>query len=130
MQTNWQDQTLESLENDVWTEPDFDDHVRQKTHALRKTPLQRFTAEDLRILIGQSLSLPYLVPLAIEKLRQNLFAEGDFYPGDLLQSVLNLDPEYWYANRPLWQAVFELIRHRDWELDERGISAERFLELS
>jgi hypothetical protein len=130
MEANWREKTLEELEEMAWNEPDFASDREQKTYALRKTPLARFTAEDVRILISQRISLAYLVPVAVEKLRQNLFVEGDFYPGDLLQSVLAIDEVFWMNNRPLWQQVFELIRHRMWELEERYINAEPFLELS
>lgn len=123
-------QTLEELENDYQTEPDFPDDTEQRIHALRKTPLDRLSIGDIHLLISRNRSLHHLLPLAIEKLSQNVFAEGDFYPGDLLQSVLNIDVEFWYENRPLWTQVHTLIRHRAWELDERGISTERFMELS
>lgn len=130
MEGNWREKTLEELEATSWDEPDFASDTVQKTHALRKTPLARFTAEDVRIMISQRISLAYLVPVAIEKLRKNLFVEGDFYPGDLLQSVLSIDEAFWVNNRALWRQVFELIRNRMWELEERYINAEPFLELS
>ncbi|WP_266362939.1 contact-dependent growth inhibition system immunity protein [Tellurirhabdus rosea] len=130
METTWKEQTLETIEQRSWPEPDFDDHTGQRLYALWRTPLARFTVEDIRLLIAHKAALSHLVPLAIEKLGGNLFAEGDFYPGDLLQSVLTIDPEFWYANRPLWSSVYELIRYRDWELEERGIRADGFLELS
>jgi len=123
-------QTLHQLEQRPWPEPDFDDHTGQRLYALWQTPLDRFTVEDVRLFIAQKQALPHLVPLAIEKLSQNLFAEGDFYPGDLLQSVLAIEPDFWLLHRHLWQEVHDLIRHRDWELDERGIGADGFLALA
>jgi hypothetical protein len=35
-------------------------------HAARQKPLNTLTGKDLRILIGQNIGLPYLVPLAME----------------------------------------------------------------
>lgn len=43
----------------------------------------------------------YLVPLALEILDANLLSEGDFYPGDLLCSVLRLDSLVW-KQHPDW----------------------------
>jgi hypothetical protein len=62
-------------------------------------PLKRLRLEDLRLLIGQGDGLPYLVPLALEHLEKHPFAEGDFYPGDLLASVLTVADPFW-AGRP------------------------------
>ncbi|GAA4412621.1 hypothetical protein GCM10023187_40030 [Nibrella viscosa] len=130
MESNWMDLSLEELEQVVWQEPDFADNLEQKIHALRKAPLSRFTVEDVRLMVHHGLSLPYTVPLAIDMLGRNLFAEGDYYPGDLLQSVLNIDPAFWYRNRPLWQSLHRLLLNREWELDERHISTDLFMELS
>lgn len=130
MEENWQTQTLERLEQQRWEEPEFADNRHQKIQALRQTPLQQFSTEDIRLMIGSGLSLSYLIPLAIEKLNKNLFAEGDYYPGDLLQSVLNIDTNFWLTNRPLWQYIHQLIINNSFELEDRGIHTEQFLELS
>lgn len=60
--------TLEALENDVWEPPEFASNLVTTLHRLRKKPLDQFTTEDLRIQIGQGLSLPYLMPLALDSL--------------------------------------------------------------
>jgi hypothetical protein len=130
MNTNWKEQSLEAAENERWTEPDFGDNLAQKLYALRQTPMTSLGVEDIRLLIEQGHSLPYLIPLAIGKLESNLFAEGDYYPGDLLQSVLNVDMAFWLANRPLWQQLHQLIMVRSYELEDRGIRTELFMELS
>ncbi|GAA4467814.1 hypothetical protein GCM10023189_52100 [Nibrella saemangeumensis] len=130
MESNWKEQSLEELEHTASEEPDFADNLAQKIHALRMAPLSRFTVEDVRLMIHHGLSLPFTVPLAIDLLSRNLFAEGDYYPGDLLQSVLNIEPSFWYQNRPLWQSLHRLLLNREWELEERHISADLFMELS
>lgn len=130
MEESWQQKTLEELENDRWEEPDFGDDRSQKIQALRQTPLSQFRTEDIRLLIGNGISMPYLIPLAIEKLNKNPFAEGDYYPGDLFQSVLNVDVNFWLTNRPFWQYIHQLIINNSFELEDRGIDTERFLDLS
>jgi len=46
-------------------------------------------------MIGQNIGLKYLVPMAVEKLKQKPLAEGHFFPGDLLVNVLKADPSFW-----------------------------------
>jgi CDI immunity proteins len=47
------EQTLEQLENEVWGEPEFHSHLVLTCHSLRKKPIDQFTVEDLRIMLGQ-----------------------------------------------------------------------------
>jgi hypothetical protein len=90
--------TLEELERSNWGEPTYRSHLVTQCHRLRRVQLRSLTVENLRILIGQNIGLPFLIPLAIEKLQQNPLAEGDFYPGDLLCAVLRAEPEFWKSH--------------------------------
>jgi CDI immunity proteins len=102
-------QTLEQLENDFWD--DYPDSSELMTtlvtncHRLRKKPIDQFTIEDLRIMIGQDIGTKYLMPKALDVLESNPFASGDFYEGDLLHSLMKMKlKEYWkvhpeHANR-------------------------------
>jgi hypothetical protein len=69
-----------------------------RCEALLDTPLQNYSIEDLRLLVGQQLGLHWLMPLALAHLTHNLFSEGDYYAGDLLASVLRLENDYWQAH--------------------------------
>src|SRR3954462_2045905 len=93
------DQSLEELEHADWGEPKYDSYLVTTIHRLRRVPLRQFSVEDLRIMIGQNIGLQYLVPLAIEHLRRDPLAQGDFYPGDLLKMVLTADAMFW-QNHP------------------------------
>lgn len=66
-----------------------------RCEALLDTPLQDYSIEDVRLLVGQQIGLPWLVPLALTYLTHNLFSEGHYYAGDLLASLLRLDNDYW-----------------------------------
>lgn len=101
--------TLEQLENDYWGEPSYDSQLVKTCHILRKKPLKYFKTEDFRILIGQNISLNYLIPLALEVLKKDLLAEGDYYSGDLLLSVLKSDIKFWINNLDKWTTLRDLI---------------------
>ncbi len=56
-------------------------------------------------MIGQEIGLPHLLPVAIERLKGQPLAEGDYYPGDLLCSVLRIGATYWRSNPDQRRAV-------------------------
>ncbi|MBK8787439.1 MAG: hypothetical protein IPN43_13325 [Chitinophagaceae bacterium] len=101
--------TLEQLDKHDWGKPDYDSYLVRTCHELRRKPLKDFTIEDLRIMIGQNINLEFLIPLAIEQLKENILAEGHYYEGDLLSNVLTSDKEYWLCNKKYWQIVCELF---------------------
>ena len=90
--------TIENLESDKWTESPDDTPLISRCLALRRKPLDEFTTENLRIMIGQNIGLPHLIPLALDRLERNPFVEGDFYPGDLLGVVLRAERAFWLAS--------------------------------
>jgi hypothetical protein len=79
--------TLEQLENEYWGEPQFNSHVVVTCHNLRRKALRDFEIEDLRMLINQGFSLKYMIPMALERLKENILVEATFYPGDLLLTL-------------------------------------------
>ena len=93
--------TIEEIENDYWKEPEYNSHLVETCYALRKKNLMDFTVEDIRIMIGQNMSLQILIPFAIQKLKENILIDGDYYEGDLLHSVLSSDRSFWRMNPKL-----------------------------
>ena len=115
VRTKYGNATLEELERSNRGEPAYDSHLVTECHRLRRVQLRLLTVENLRILIGQNIGLPFLMPLAIEQLEQDPLAEGDFYPGDLLCSVLCVEPKYWEGDaeaRRKVAAIAERARKR------------------
>ncbi len=55
---------LQELEASDWGEPEYGSHLVTTCHRLRRTPVRDFTVGELRIMIGQGIGLPWLVPLA------------------------------------------------------------------
>jgi hypothetical protein len=103
--------SLQELEKQKWGNDDFPSLLVRTCSALRRKPLQDFTVEDLRIMIGQNFSLNYLVPLAIEYLQHDPLVSGDFFPGDLLTNVLKVQPGFWLVRPDLRRAVEDIVDH-------------------
>jgi hypothetical protein len=90
--------SLQELEAEDWGEPADDSHLVTECHRLRRVPLREFTTENLRMMIGQHMSLPYLIPLALEFLSGDPFTAADYCEGDLLAAVLRADSRFWLAS--------------------------------
>ena len=111
-ENNWLTKSLENLEKDNWgTIPKNESYLVTTCHKLRKKPLNEFEVEDLRILIGQDLGLKYLIPLAIKILEKNILAEGHFYEGDLLKSVITSNTDYWKVEREDWNNIISIYEN-------------------
>jgi hypothetical protein len=94
--------------------------------ALFLKSLNEYSIENLRIMIGQEIGLEFLVPLALEKLQDDILAEGDFYPGDLLASVLRIDQIFWPTHRDLYDQLKKLVKADKQRVVREGISLELF----
>ena len=99
---------IEELENDFWSEPELDSYAIRSCHELRKKPLEEFTVENLRVMIGQQVGLKYLIPLAIKELSSKPLVGGDLYEGDLLNNILNIPSKFWEEN-PDWKSQLKQI---------------------
>jgi len=109
--------TLNAVDPPAWgpVPPDATFLVR-RCHELRTTPLRDFTVEDLRIMIGQQIALEHLVPPALERLQADPLAGGDYYPGDLLASVVRADAALWEWSPDLDISLRNVIE----DLDDRS----------
>ena len=102
--------TLTEIEGDDWGDAPVEGTYLVRTcTALRHVPLRDFGPEDLRIMIGQRISLPILVPMALTVLADDPDAAGDFGPRDLLRAVCAVPESYW-ADRPHEAARLARIR--------------------
>lgn len=128
MEKNWRQKTLENLEKDIWPalSPDEGSHLIKTCTSLRKKPLQEFSTEDLRIMIGQEIGIHFLMPLAIETLTKDLFAEGDLYEGDLLKAVLEIESTFWDDHKTEWEELNELIKNQRLEIEKMRFNLSKF----
>lgn len=121
-------QSLEQLENDRWPPASYDSHLVQTAHRLRSVPIGELTIEDLRLLLGQQIGTRWLMPLALDGLQDEPRAMGDFYPGDLLSSVLAVEASYWEANPDQLMALYGVRTslHTQHDEIERMLKDERW----
>lgn len=87
--------SLDQLDPPAWGPPDFPSSLVRRCHSLRAKPLVEFTGGDLRVMIGQSINLPILVPMAIEWLECDPLGEAELYECDLLFTVLRVPRSFW-----------------------------------
>jgi hypothetical protein len=93
------DKSLEELGAVPSTGLEGGSYLLSQLRRLRTVPLKELRIEDIRLLIGQSLGLEFLVPIALDHLEAHPLAAGDFYPGDLLKNVMEA-PESFWNNHP------------------------------
>ncbi|WP_429230506.1 contact-dependent growth inhibition system immunity protein [Inquilinus ginsengisoli] len=107
---------MEQLDGDIWPHSDFDSYVVQTSQALRKKPIRSLSDEELRLAIGQQIGLEWLewlVRLALERLRDDPLLSGDFFPGDLLQNVLQAPDVFWTAHESEREAAMVIVKGLD-----------------
>ena len=128
-ENNWKQKLLETLEkkDEGTTSVEYSSLVNNVLK-LRKIPLDQISVENLRLMIGQNVGLRYLIPLSLDILKDDLFAEGDFYPGDLFQNVLKVPNVFWVEHVELWNNLNALIRDRKEEISECNISVQMFYD--
>jgi hypothetical protein len=112
------DSTLDEIEGPGWSDPDFPSAMVQRIRALGRVPLRAFTAEDYRLIITQQRALGTLVPLALDLLQTEPFAEGAYHPGDLLLAVIKVDQHFWQAHPDLRSHARRVLAAAIARLDE------------
>jgi hypothetical protein len=132
---NWPEQTLTQIENEDWGEPEWQSYVVTNSHRLRHKPLREFTAEDLRFMLGQQISLPLLMPMALDVLELiDPFAGGDMNQGTLLYNALKVDRRFWEKYPRLWHrmnvVLVDLYSFRDFIEKDILPAAEKFKAMS
>lgn len=100
--------SLEALEVEKWSKPDFDSNLAKECHRLWSVPISELSVENLRMLIGQKIGLEHLVPYALGILAKNPLAEGAMYKGDLLANVAAIPESFWQKHPELNNQVVEI----------------------
>ncbi len=85
--------SLEEIDGQRWPVACCASYIEATVTRLRRKPLGAFTPEDLRMMIAHDVGAEVLKPFALTVLRTNPLAEGDYYPGDLLEAAAKRWPE-------------------------------------
>ncbi|MDT7724985.1 MAG: hypothetical protein QOI21_1561 [Actinomycetota bacterium] len=115
--------SLEQIEDSYWGEPAADaTRLVQTAHQIRRKPIGTLSVEDLRLLLGQQIGVAVLIPLALGELERVPLAEGDFYPGDLLATVLRLPHTYWQGHSAQRECLERIVQEVEkiGDLNEHG----------
>jgi hypothetical protein len=103
--------TLDELEGTEWSDAqDGATFLVRRCHELRRKDVDDMTTEDLRLLIGQGIGLPWLVPIAVERLESDPLVAGDFHQGDLFASLLSVQESYWSTDTRSWLRLYEVAK--------------------
>ena len=79
--------TIESLEGDVWPEPERQSGLVLNAYALRKKPLNELTPNDLRVAFMQNIGADFLKERMLEVLDKEP-SVGDLFAGDLVLAAM------------------------------------------
>jgi len=112
--------SIEQLENEYWPCIDFPTCLVEKCYRYRQIPVQDLSIEQIRLLLGQKIGVKYLLHKAIKLLKGKILSEGDFFPGDLLVSVLRLDIADWRSNAELQREFDALLANNKSEIIATG----------
>jgi hypothetical protein len=111
LENNWRQKSIENLEKDFWGQPPKDSTpLVDNVHRLRTIQIEKLEPKDIRFLIGQKVGLKFLIPLALDILTNDLFIDTDFYGGDLLQNVIQVDNDFWESNKQLKEQLDFLLK--------------------
>ncbi|MDE7121715.1 MAG: hypothetical protein K2O42_06100 [Oscillospiraceae bacterium] len=102
--------SIEELENDYWSEPTFNSYVITTCHKARQKPLKFLSNEEIRCLIGQKIGLRFLLPIAVDILKNDPLIEITYFEGDLLLALLRLDITDWEYNQDERKQLMTIIR--------------------
>ncbi|MER6687529.1 contact-dependent growth inhibition system immunity protein [Streptomyces olivaceoviridis] len=101
--------SIEELEGDRWPDPPRDSTTLVRSvHDLRRRAIKDLDVEGLRRLIAQDVGLHWLLPVALDFLRETAPQEaaGGWYDDDLLSATLT-------RKESVWRNAPELARHLD-----------------
>jgi hypothetical protein len=109
--------SLSQLIDKTWNEDNLDTQIVYNIQRLWRLPLKEYTPSDLREMINSNIGIRYLVPLALELLSKQPLLEANFFPGDLLDSVIGIKTEYWLQHSLYKDKIIEISRSALTQLD-------------
>ena len=108
------DKSISELEGWKWDSSKFPNDstsgIENRFFKLHDIPLNKLEIDDIRFLINQNSALTFILPIAILSLEKNFFVETEYYEGDLINSILNINLDgFWNQNLELKNKIISLI---------------------
>ena len=69
--------------------------IQQRIIKLYNTVIEEYSLGDIRFMIGQNLGIDFLINIAFDHLKENIFLDSEYYEGDLLSIILRIPSEFW-----------------------------------
>ena len=114
--------SLEEIEDNYWGEPEFLSSLVINCHKNRKIPLKELTPDQIRLLLGQDIGTKYLLPLALNILKENPYIECTYYPCDLLLLIVErIDLKYWIEDKILYNEFNMIIEMFNMNFEKENI---------
>ena len=101
--------TLMQLDPDAWDPDALDPEWGVFVQRLANKPLRKFLPTEMYALLQRQLGLPFVVPLAINRLEADPFLQAAQYPGDLLTVLIEVDSRFWNERYDLWDAMMSML---------------------
>ncbi|MCF6249904.1 MAG: hypothetical protein L3J75_01360 [Methylococcaceae bacterium] len=101
--------SLDQLDGKQLNTCDLQSGLIERCESARRKKLKDLSASEIRTLIGQAISLQYIVPLGLHYLETDLLYSGNLYTGDLLVSILDVPSEFWLNNPHLNNRLVEIL---------------------
>lgn len=111
--------SLIELEPEQWDPDSLSPLQAQMALKLAGKPLRKLAPPELEALIAENLGLPFLVPLAVERLREEPFLQAARHPGDLLTTVMEVDLRFWLERYDLWLTMIEILEEAVRQINAR-----------
>lgn len=102
-------QTLKSILKIVPSKPKFQSSLALKVYHLYSKDIDKFSVEDLRVMISQNIHVNIFMPMALNLLIRNPLISGDYYSGDLLKAVLSIPYDYWESDQISFEKVVKIL---------------------
>ncbi len=120
--------SIEELENDYWGEPKFSSYVVTTCHKARQKPLKYLSNEEIRCLIGQKIGLKYLLPIAVDILKNEPLIDITYFEGDLLLTLFRLNVKDWKYNQNELRNFIVIVQDNHSQIEKCEEIPRRFIE--
>lgn len=87
----------------------YSSSIQLRTYKLYGQKLNEYGHDDIRFMIGQQVGLPYLVPIALHILQEDLLVDACYYEGDLLHALLVAPKAFWQNHLNLYSALCRML---------------------